>query len=63
MIGESKFDDHVNNVCNNECQKLNVPSRPATFINVNKRRGIKKAFMASQWILSLCLDVPFSELF
>ena len=38
-MGESKFDDHVNNLCNNDCQKLNILSHPATLINVKKWRN------------------------
>ena len=44
-----KFDKHVNNLCENACQKLNALVRLAPFMNVDKKRMIMKAFIELQF--------------
>ena len=44
-----KFDEHVNNFCKNACQKLNALARIATFMNIEKKILIMKAFIESQF--------------
>ena len=40
-----EFDEHVNNLCTKTCQKLNAPVCLASFMNVDKKRMIMKAFI------------------
>ena len=44
-----KFNDHVNSLCKNACQKLNALARLALHMNVEKRRIILKAFIEPQF--------------
>ena len=59
-----KFDDHVNSLCKNDCQKLNALSHLATYMNVKKRMYSydecihESIHRISVWILSLSPCVP-----
>ena len=46
---DSKFGEHVNNLCKKACQKLNTFVRLAPFMNVDKKRMIMKSFIESQF--------------
>ena len=46
---ELKFDDHVNYLCKKARLKLNARARIARFMNVSKKRIIKKSFIESQF--------------
>ena len=43
-----KFDEHVSRLCKNASQKLHALARVSNFIDVEQRRKIMKAFIASQ---------------
>ena len=44
-----KFDDYINNLCKEACQKVNALVRFAPFMNVDKKRIIMKAFIESKF--------------
>ena len=44
---DPKFDDLINKLCKNACQKVNAVARPAPFMNVDKKRTVMKAFIES----------------
>ena len=43
------FENHINNICKKEGQKLNALARVAPYINMQKRRIIMKSFVTSQF--------------
>ena len=43
------FDNHINNICKRESQKLNALAKVAPYINIQKRRIIMKSFVTSQF--------------
>ena len=46
---KSKVDEYVNYLCKKVDQKLNALVRTTTFMDVNKKKSIMKAFFQSQF--------------
>ena len=62
MDRDLKFNEHVNNLCKNTCQKLNALVRLATFMDVDKKNNENESFYRiAIWILPISLDVPESK--
>ena len=54
--GKLSFQEHINGMCK-ASQKLNALSRPSSYMSLEKRRVIMKAFVTSHFcILSFSLD-------
>ena len=49
------FEEHVNNICKQASQKLNVLARISSYMDIQKRGAIMKSFITSQF--SYCLLV------
>ena len=57
LDNQLSFKKHINNLCSKAIQKLNALSRISSYMSLDKRRIIMKAFINfAIWVLSLDLD-------
>ena len=50
MIGyKLNFEEHLSKVCDKASQKLNALARISSYMNINQRKRIMRAFISSQF--------------
>ena len=53
------FEEHINNMCKETSQRLNILARIACYMDIQKQRTIMKSFITSPfWLQSVSIDVP-----